>query len=195
MHRPQEMLLARRISRRGAEDRIDAAVRADRGYSLTRRFLGRFIGCDRLCRLGRANHQECSRQPWQPPAPIDFRRVSIDHAFISDRVIAAARWLVTFDERDRAAGSMARNRGVVGAAHQAAGPDAGFGHVSAERATGIDKRRQKRDHSNLRLNKGAVPDTGQIVGHCDPGQCAALTTPDYSPSPSPHPDRDRCPSP
>jgi hypothetical protein len=31
MHCPQEMLLAHRISRRGAEDRIYAAVRADRG--------------------------------------------------------------------------------------------------------------------------------------------------------------------
>src|SRR6266850_3502895 len=139
---------------------------------LTCRLFGPFFGCDRLCRLGRANHQKCSRQAWQPPSPIDLRRVSIDRAFINDLVIAVARWLVTFDERNHAAGSMARNRSFVDA-QRATGRHAGFGHVPSERATGLDERRQKRDHSNLRLNKGAVPDTGQIVGHCGLGQCAA----------------------
>ena len=90
---------------------------------LTRRLFRPFFGCDRLCRLGRANHQKCSRVhcPRQPPASIDFRRVGIDQAFIEDRVIAAAGRLVTFDERDRAAGSMTGNRSVVGAAHRQPG--------------------------------------------------------------------------
>src|SRR5207247_9694767 len=97
----------------------------------------------------------------------------------SDAGIAGASWLVTFDERYRSAGSMPGNRSFVDA-QRATGRHAWFGHVSSECATGLGKRRQKRDHSDLRLNKGAVPDTGQIVGHCGLGQCAALTTPDYS---------------
>ena len=34
-----------------------------------------------------------------------------------------------------------------------------------QRATGLHERRHKRDYSNSRLKVGAVPDTGQIVGH------------------------------
>src|SRR5882672_5751513 len=109
------------------------------GLLATRRLLGLFFGCDRLCSLGRTDHQKRSRErsARQPPAPIDLRCVGIDQTFIRDRVIAVAGWLVTFDERDRAAGSMARNRSVVGL-QRAIGQDAGFGHVSAERATGLD---------------------------------------------------------
>src|ERR1700722_8914231 len=136
------------------------------GFLLTRRLLDPFFGYDGLCSLGRADHQKCSRErnAWYPPAAVDFRRVGIDGAFIGDRAIAVARRLVTFNERDRAAGSMTRNRSVMGA-YRATGHHAGLGHVSCERATGLDERRHKRDYSSLRLKIGAVPDTGQVVGH------------------------------
>ena len=59
---------------------------------------------------------------------------------------------------------MIRNRSVVGA-EWASWVGAGLGYVYAERATGLDERRQKRDHSPP-VGIGAGPDAGQTVGHC-----------------------------
>ena len=140
-------------------------------HALTRRLPGLLFGCDRLCRLGRADHQKCSRRrrARQPPAPVDFRRVGIDRAFVGDRVVAIAGRLVTLDEGDCAARAMTRNRRVVGA-ERAARCGAGFSHVPSERATGFDQRRQERDDPNSRLRIGAVPDAGKTVGHRGPNE-------------------------
>ena len=105
----------------------------------------------------------------QPPAPVNFRRLGVDRAFVKDGAKAITMWLITFDERNRAARPMTRNRGVVGA-DGTSGVGAGLGHVSGERATGFDERRQKRDYYSPPVRIGAVPDAGQTIGHCGPIQ-------------------------